>query len=144
MTTPKTPQDRKVKAVKESTPSEIIDAEQDAAELREKLLADMPALRPARRFRLAHRNAFHNLSLEAIKSGAFDGDDLDFDTETPEGIERYQKFQEFIVSIDEWAESIADDPAAYATWSEGKDEETFMALFFEYKAALGESKRSEN
>lgn len=144
MTTPKTPQDRKVKPVKEATPSDAVDAEIEAAELREKLLADMPELRPARRFRLAHRNAFHNLSLEAIKSGAFDGDNLDFDTDTPEGIERYQKFQDFIVSIDEWAESIADDPAAYAEWSEGKDEETFMALFFEYKAALGESKRSEN
>lgn len=124
------------------TPSEIVDSEIEAEDLRRELLADMPSLRPAHRFRLAHRNAFHNLSLEAMKSGAFDGDDMEFDTETPEGIERYQKLQTFIESIDAWAETIADDPDAYAKWAEGKDEQTFIALFVDYKAALGESTRS--
>lgn len=141
MTTQKKPQDRKPKATEAATPSELVDAEIEAAELRATLLADMPALRPATRFRLAHRNAFHNLSLEALKSGVFDGD-LDFDMEKPEDIERYQKLMKFVESIDEWAESIADSPAEYAKWAEGKDEETFLALFSEYKAALGESKRS--
>ena len=122
-------------------PSEIIDAEQEAAELRKELLSDMPPLRPAHRFRLSHRNAFHDLSLEALKSGAFEGD-MNFNTDKPEDIERFQKLQKFVVSIDEWAESIADDPNAYALWSEGKSEEHFMALFADYKEALGESQRS--
>lgn len=122
-------------------PSEIIDQEQEAAELRKELLADMPALRPARRFRLGHRNAFHDLSLEALKSGAFEGD-MEFNMDKPEDIERFQNLQKFVVSIDEWAESIADDPEAYALWSEGKTEEHFLALFAEYKDALGESQRS--
>lgn len=122
-------------------PSEIIDQEQEAAELRKELLADMPPLRPARRFRLGHRNAFHNLSLEALKSRAFDGD-MEFNMDKPEDIERFQNLQKFVESIDEWAESIADDPEAYTLWSEGKTEEHFLALFAEYKDALGESQRS--
>lgn len=127
---------------KDPTPSEIIDAEQEAKELRAELLAEMPALRPARRFRLSHRNAFQNLSLEALKSGAFDGD-MDFDMSKPEDIERFQKLQTFVESIDAWAESIAENVDEYIQWAEGKDEETFMALFVEYKESLGESKRSE-
>lgn len=123
-------------------PSEKIDADQEAREIRQELLADMPSLRPARRFRLAHRNAFHNLSLEALKSGAFDGEDMEFNTDNPADIERFQKLQKFVESIDAWAESIADDQVAYAEWAEGKEEEHFLALFAEYKDALGESKRS--
>lgn len=135
---------KKAPAEKTITPSEAIDAEQEAKELRQELLADMPPLRPARRFRLGHRNAFHNLSLEALKSGTFDGESMDFDMDKPEDIERFQKLQKFVESIDEWAESIAEDANAYAVWSEGKSEEHFLALFAEYKEALGESQRSAN
>ena len=139
MTTPKTPQDRKPKA------SEIVDAEQEQKELREALLSDMPALRPAYRFRLAHRNDFQNLSLEALKSGAFEGDGaLEFDQSKPGDIERLQKLNAFVVSIDQWAETIAEDPAAYAVWAEGKTQEHFMALFVQYRDALGESNSSES
>lgn len=145
MTTPKTPQDRRPKAPKEPTPSEIVDNELEQKELRAEILRDLPALRPAYRFRLGHRNEFENLSLEALKSGAFDGDgSLEYDMSVPAEIERFQKLRAFVVSIDEWAESIAEDPAAYAKWAEGKDEETFMALFMEYKESLGDSKRSAN
>lgn len=139
MTTPKTPQDRKPKA------SEIIDAELEQKELREELLADLPSLRPAHRFRLAHRNAFTNLSLDAAKSGAFDGDGpLEFDGSKPEDIERLQKLNDFLASIDSWAESIADNPDEYATWAEGKTPDHFMALYITYRDALGESKSSES
>jgi len=136
MTAPKKPQDHK--------PSEIIDVEGEQADLRAELLADMPPLRPAHRFRLRHRNAFHDLSLEAVKAGAFDRDDLDYDLSDPADIEAFQKLQKFVESIDEWAEGIAEDPDAYAAWSEGKTEETFIALFVQYREDLGESIGSES
>lgn len=144
MTTPKkTPQDRKPKAA--ATPSEVLDAELEQKELREQLLADLPVLRPAARFRLGHRNAFTNLTLDAAKSGAFDGDGaLEFDTSKPEDIERLQKLNRFMESIDEWAESIAENPAEYAVWAEGKTQEHFMALYITYRDALGESSSSES
>lgn len=136
--TPKTPQDRKTKTPK---PSEVVDANMEQEELRRELLADMPALRPAYRFRLGHRNDFMNLSLDALKSGAFEGNgELEFDPENkPEDIDRLQKLNNFVASIDTWAEGIAEDPAAYAEWAEGKTQEHFMALFVEYREALGES-----
>jgi hypothetical protein len=129
------------------TPSELADAKIERDELRKELLADMPALRPAYRFRLRHRNDFANLSLEAIKSGAFDRDNMDYDLSVPKDIEDFQKLQEFVATIDEWAESIAEDPAEYDEWSqrvvaEGRGEETFMALFTTYQADLGESRGS--
>lgn len=141
MTTPKKPAPKKPQD--HQKPSEVIDEDLEQRELREKLLADLPALRLARRFRLGHRNAFTNLMLDAAKSGAFDSDDvLEFDASKPEDIERLQKLNSFVESIDEWAESIADDPAAYALWSEGKTQEHFIALFVHYREALGESSSS--
>ena len=147
MTTPKKPQDRRPKGAPK--PSEIVDAEQEQQELRRELLADMPELRPAYRFRLAHKNAFTNLTLDAAKTGAFDGNGdgdgmLEFDMTKPEDIERYQKFADFIASVDTWAETIADDPEAYAKWAEGKNEEVFVALYIEYRDALGKSSTSES
>lgn len=142
-TTKKAPQDRKDKAPK---PSEILDEELEQKELREQILADLPALRPAARFRLRHRNAFTNLILDAAKSGAFDDDEgpLEIETTTPEGIERLQKLNKFVESIDAWAESIAEDVDEYIAWSEGKTQEHFMALFVSYREALGESSSSAN
>ena len=146
MTTPKKPQDRQSKAPK---PSEVADAELDAQALREELLGDMPALREPYRFRLGQRNAFTNLTLDAAKTGAFDGNGdgegmLEFDMSKPEDIERYQKFASFIASVDTWAETIAEDPAAYAAWAEGKTEEHFVALYMLYRDALGKSSSSES
>lgn len=141
-TTPKKPEDRKAPTAK---PSDVVDSEQEARELREKLLADLPPLRPAKRFRLGHRNAFTNLMLDAAKSGAFDGDGaLEFDPTKPEDIDRLQKLNAFVESIDMWAESIAEDADAYALWSEGKTQEHFIALYVQYRDALGESSSSES
>lgn len=125
----------------ELTPSELLELEQEQKELRERLLADLPALRPAVTFRMRHRNDFQNLLLDAAKSGAFDEDTegpLEFDDSRFEDIERIQKLNEFIACIDEWAETIAEDPAAYAEWAQGKTHDHFMALFMEYRDALGE------
>ncbi|MFF7293228.1 hypothetical protein ACFY9N_11925 [Microbacterium sp. NPDC008134] len=147
-TTPSKPQDRKAPArSKAPKPSDVVDAEQEAAALREELLGDMPPLRAPNRFRLGHRNDFENLTLDAAKSGAFDGNGdgdgmLEFDTSKPEDIERFQKFKAFVVSIDAWAESIADDKDAYAEWAVGKTEEHFMALFIYYRDELGKSRSS--
>ncbi|KJL39907.1 hypothetical protein [Microbacterium trichothecenolyticum] len=131
------------------TPSEAADMVIEREELRRALLAELPELRPAHRFRLGHRNAFHNLSLEAMKSGAFDRETLDYDLTKPEDIEDFQKLQKFVESIDDWAESIAVDVDAYVEWSErvgngDSAEETFMALFSTYQADLGESRGSGN
>ena len=154
MTTPQKPQDRKPKSTAKAArtapkPSEVIDAEMEQEALRRELLADMPALRAPHRFRLGHRNAFTNLTLDAAKSGAFDGNGdgdgmLEFDMSNPADIERYQKFADFIASVDTWAETIAEDPEAYAAWSEGKTEETFVALYMQYRDALGKSSDSES
>lgn len=141
-TSPKAPQDHKPKAPK---PSEAIDAQMERDALYEELLGDMPALLPPVRFRISHRHDFDNLSLEAAKSKAFDGDgELEFDMNKPEDIERFQALRRFVASIDLWAERIAEDPVAYAKWSEGKTEEHFMALFRKYQDALGESSSSES
>ncbi|WP_136057239.1 hypothetical protein [Microbacterium sp. K24] len=148
MPTPTTkPQDRKPKATAKVAPkpSEVVDAELEQAELFAELLADLPPMRPATRFRVRHRNDFANLVLDAAKSGAFAGEDsgpLEFDSAKPEDIERLQKLNEFVACIDEWAETIADDPEAYAEWSEGKTHDHFMALYITYRDALGESKSS--
>ena len=150
MTTPTKPQDRKTPArSKAPKPSEVIEAEQNAEALRRELLGDMPPLREPHRFRLGHRNAFTNLTLDAAKSGAFDGNGdgegmLEFDMTKPEDIERYQKFAAFVESIDEWAETIAEDKDAYAAWSEGKTEEHFVALYMHYRDELGKSRSSES
>lgn len=139
--------EKKTTTRKASTPkpSEEVDEQVEAEEAAEQLLADLPSLLAPHRFRQRHRTAFTNLSLNALKSGAFDEDGaLAFDTETPEGIERYQALMEFITSIDEWAESIANNADEYAEWAEGKDVDSFMALFLKYRRALGESNSSES
>ncbi|MFJ4173411.1 hypothetical protein [Microbacterium sp. NPDC089696] len=162
--TPTTPQDRRSPAAKtaaktsskkasaapkpdeattpELSASEQLEREQEQKELREQLLADLPTLRPAITFRMRHRNDFNNLLLDAAKSGAFDEDTegpLEFDNSRVEDIERLQKLNEFIARIDEWAETIAENPAEYDAWSQGKTHDHFMAIFVEYRDALGES-----
>jgi hypothetical protein len=137
----KAPSDRQTK---KPTAAEIAEAKREQDEIRAELLAGLPELRPAPRFRLAHRNAFHNLLLDATASGAFDRANLDFDLANPDDIADYKKLQSFVESIDTWAESIAEDVVAYTEWSEGKTEDTFIALFESYRDALGESTGSES
>ena len=148
MTTPRKPTDRKpsTKATAPK-PTDVIDAEQEAKALREELLGDMPPLRHPSRFRLGHTNDFTNLTLDAAKSGAFDGNGngdgmLEFDMTKPEDIERYQKFAAFVASIDLWAETIADDKDAYAEWAEGKEPDHFLSLYMYYRDELGKSRSS--
>jgi hypothetical protein len=131
----------------ELTPAELLELEQEQKALRKELLVDLPALRPAITFRMRHRNDFADLLLDAAKSGAFDENTdgpLEFDEKRVGDIERLQKLNRFIECIDEWAETIAEDPEAYDLWSQGKTHDHFMALFIEYRDALGESRSSVN
>ena len=47
-----------------------------------------------------------------------------------------------LADVDEFAESIAADPAAYVEWSLGKGYEVFTALLMRYASAVGESTAS--
>lgn len=127
------------------TPSESVDEQLDQDALRAELLADMPELLPAHRLRARARAGFDRLMLHATVGKVFRKDGmLSFNLSKPADVERYDAFLEFVSQIDEWAETIAIDPEAYADWSAGKDGEVFMALFMEYQRALGESRGSAN
>lgn len=134
-------------------PSEEVDEMLEVEELRQKYLGDLPdgVLLPPHRFRISQRHAFQNLVLNAIKDEVFEGlepDDegtIELDGKVnPEDIEKIQKVNAFLASIDEWAESIAIDKDAYVKWSEGKVTDHFMVLFRWYRVALGESQSSSN
>ncbi|MCZ4066428.1 hypothetical protein O1W71_01935 [Microbacterium sp. H37-C3] len=134
-----------VDSADEMTASERAEAIAAQQELYEELLGDMPPLRAPERFRFSHRTAFTKLMTGAISSGVFEGDGrLEFDLEDPADARRYEAFLDFVSSIDEWAESIAEDPESYAEWSVGKTADHFMTLFTHYRDALGESRRSES
>lgn len=127
------------------TPSETVDEQLDQDALRAELLADLPELLPAHRLRARARAGFDRLIMHATVGNVFRKDGmLSFDLNKPADVERYDAFLEFVAEIDEWAETIAIDPEAYADWSAGKDGEVFMALFMEYQRALGESRGSAN
>ncbi len=152
MTTPKTPKAQKPTEAPEPTPSEQVDADLERREQIEELLKDLPTLRDPKRFRIRHRNAFHRLFQSAQKSGILDdladarGEDgtVDLDVTEAEALDITLRLTEFIADIDEWAETIADDPEEYAAWAESHsdDVDVFMALFSRYQEALGESNSS--
>lgn len=60
--------------------------------------------------------------------------DLDMDTLTDEQL---GAFLDALADIDEFAESIAKDRAAYAEWAEGKSYDTFTSLLSRYSSAVG-------
>lgn len=133
---PKKPQDRKSKA------EDILEAEIE----REDLLAGMPALKPPTKLRLAQRN---RLSILLMDSGLADLDegedpdaDEDFDPRNPAHREKIKDLLGIAAGIDEFAESIALDPVAYAAWAEGKDADVFLAILAVYQSAVGESSGS--
>lgn len=127
---PKAPQDRKPKS------EEIHDAKLADAEL----LADMPALKPSHRLRLRERNKLMTLLIDSgLLEGADENGDVDVDLSTEEGRSKVKNMLATAAAVDDFAESIADDPAAYATWAEGKDVDHFMAILGLYMSAVGES-----
>jgi hypothetical protein len=132
----KKPADRKPKA------EDIL--EEEIA--KEDLLADMPALKPPTKLRLAQRN---RLSILLMDSGLIDeedddasDEDEDFDYRNPEHRAKIKDMLGLAAAIDEFAESIALDQAAYVEWAEGKDVDVFLAIFQRYTSAVGESNGS--
>lgn len=153
MATPATPKkapaSRAPRAPKPPVEVDPVDAlveAQDARAEQEDLLADMPALRPATRFRLRHTNAFQEIMLDATSKGVFDDaeDGLTLDPKNPEDVAKLKVLNALCADIDEFAESIAEDPLAYEKWAEGKKHGTFIAILNRYNEALGESAGSEN
>lgn len=132
--------------VVEPTAEEIKDVEI----ARDELLAGVPELRPAARFRLVHRHAFNELSLLAVKNDVnkfFDrvreeSTDPKNDSKAAliESMEGAQKFAEFVAEIDLWAESIAVDPAEYEKWALSLEEPAtvLLLLYMKYQEDLGE------
>lgn len=111
---------------------------------RDEILAGMPELLPAARFRLRHKNAFAALKIQAVKSKAFEAvralRESTKDDDVIARLESYQTFNEFLAEIDEWAESIAVDPQAYADWATDLEDATIpmISLFAKYSEELGE------
>lgn len=110
----------------------------------DELLAGMPALIPPAKLRIRQRNTIMKLAL-SMRDLMPDSEDesvsvdLDLDNLSPELL---GKLLDAMADIDDFAESIALDKAAYAEWAQGKDYEVFSALLSRYSSAVGESKSS--
>lgn len=112
---------------------------------RDEFLADLPALVPPHRLRFRDRARIRSIMLDAVASGAFDGlsdKDEDSDEFTPEDAETVKKMDDICIQIDDFAQSIAEDEAAYDEWSRGKGYNEFFAILSMYDQALGESNGS--
>lgn len=110
----------------------------------DELLADMPALVPPAKLRIRQRNTIMKLAfrLRDIIPDSEDGVvSVDLDLESLDD-EVLGKLLDAMADIDDFAESIAVDKAAYAEWSQGKDYEVFSALLGRYSSAVGESSSS--
>lgn len=113
------------------------------------VLADLPELVPAHALRMRDKARFRAILLDVDKSGLFDRSDdeddeddeieLDRGSLDPADIEKIKAYDDLAASIDEWAESIAKNPVAYATWAGGKGYNEFFAILNRYQDALGES-----
>lgn len=132
------------KAEEKLTPSENVDAQIEAEETEKDLLEGLPQLLPAHRFRARHRADFNNIRMNILKEKLLDGVEEGDEVGEDDPVGRYQDLMELAASVDEWAETIAEDPTAYAEWAAGKDFNVFMALYVKYQRELGESTRSEN
>lgn len=130
----KVPQDHKMSAADEL----------EATLSEDELLADMPALIPPAKLRIRQRNTIMKLAfrMRDVIPDSEDGAvsvDLDLDSL---GDEELGKLLDAMADIDDFAESIAIDKAAYAEWAQGKDYEVFSALLSRYSSAVGESNSS--
>ncbi len=130
----KKPQDRKPTAA----------AQLEATLSDDELLADLPELKAPGRLRLRQRNVIMAI---ALRLNEFVGDEEDSDGEgfsIDEDDPRLPQLLDILADIDEFAESIAVDPKAYAEWAEGKDYDVFTALLQRYASAVGESDASSS
>lgn len=114
------------------------EAERHEAALRDdELLEGMPELIPPHRLRIRQRNRVMRLLLD---SGFVTDGEVNIAPD--EGLERLDDVLGLAEAVDDFAESIAVDPEAYAQWSAGKDFDTFFAILARYSSAVGESTSS--
>lgn len=114
-------------------PSEVVDDKITREEERKVLLAGLPSLRPAYRFTPPQKNRFRRLLVNAAK----DGIDINQDDDYAQ-IRTAEQMMAFSDAVYEWVESIADDPADFVAWSEGKDADAILAIYSMYEEQLGE------
>ena len=107
--------------------------EREAAASDDELLADMPALRPAHQLRVRHRNRILRIALKFMPFMP-EGGEFEIDIKNPKTADLLDIFGE----VDDFAESIAEDPDAYATWAQGASYEQFSAILSRYSRAVGE------
>jgi hypothetical protein len=105
-----------------------IDAEQD------ELLADMPALRPPHRLRARQRSRVLRIALKFMPFMPEDGGAFDLDVKDP----RMADLLDIFSDVDDFAESIAEDPEAYVRWAESASYDQLSAILSRYSSAVGE------
>ncbi|MGK0740437.1 hypothetical protein ACSHWG_00910 [Leucobacter sp. Z1108] len=130
--------DTKAPSLKMKAPgaSKAIDAHESELEVVD-VLAGMPELRAPYALRLRHRNRLIGIILkpgrkELLEDFAAASDEDSYHSQT--------EMLEILADIDEFAESIATDPAEYAEWAQkhSQDINVFVALLNRYLAAVGE------
>ena len=110
----------------------------------DELLADLPELAAPTRLRVRQRNVIMNLAMrmrsmfpEMDKEGESFEFDIDKATE-----EQTAALLDIFAQIDEFAEGIATDRAAYVEWALKADYAQLSALLSRYSSAVGESSGS--
>jgi hypothetical protein len=111
------------------SPAEEPEVEDDA------LLADMPELIPPTKLRPRKRNGIFKLALK-LRDQIGDATDLDFNS--LDGATLGAVLDVF-AEVDEFAETIAVDPAAYVEWAGSASYDQFAAILGRYASAVGES-----
>lgn len=103
----------------------------------DELLAGLPELIPPTRLRPRMRNKIMTMATKLSEYSKEDGT-LDMSP----GDDGFAAVLEVLADIDEFAESIASDPAAYIEWSMRSSYEQLGALLSRYASAVGESSGS--
>jgi hypothetical protein len=128
------PEDHQQKA---GTAADAVEREQILAEL----LGELPALPGANELRISERGRIRSIMIRAEKTGIFETATIEVDADSDDEamIEKIEALDKLCAQIDDWAESIAPDPAAYIRWSRGKGYDHFFAILDRYQSAVGES-----
>ena len=123
-----------VEIVDEPSATEI---ERDKELLEAELLADLPKLKRPEKLRIRERNRLMAIVLRFDDLRLEVGDVIDEDDDTPASREKSLAVLDVVADIDDFAESIARDPEAYADWSADQRPDAFLAILNRYSVALG-------
>jgi len=105
----------------------------------DELLATLPQLTPPHKLRLRQRNKI--MAMAARLNGLTDDDG---GIEVEPGDPAFVELLDVLADVDDFAETIATDSAAYIDWSHTASYEQFGALLTRYASAVGESAASSN